>query len=241
MRHIVALAIAIALLRSVSANAEGVQIALLNGDQFGDWKCGSAAPAEASQPKPDCGVAKSGETSSCPTLVITNGSGQKVTVVIQLGGLGFEEPPNHWGGIFDFGGPSCDERTMEPCEKGLAPGQSCYQNLDFSPERSGLRHGALEVLVTGGNTSTSKSYDLTGVGEYPPELQAIDAAIQRHEAELLRIPHVVRVSISDSGDNAIQIEVTHEADIAKVESQVPSKLDGFPVEVIEKIERVWAL
>ena len=95
--------------------------------------------------------------------------------------------------------------------------------------------------MTGAGEPISRTYDLTAVGEYPPELKGIDAAIQNHDAELLRIPHVVRLSISDFSENTIQVEVAHEADIQKVERSIPSQLDGFPVEVIEKIERGWAL
>ncbi len=248
MKLVVIFALALLLAQCVGANAGEVHIGLLNEDDFGDWKCGAPVPSEGGQAKTRCGVAKYGETVPCPTLVVTNDSRETVSAQIQLTGIGFEKPPSAGfpGVIFQFGEAGrfstrgkCRYRTIDHLCESLAPGHSCSAEIDFSPERSGVSHGHLEVLVSSSGAPLSKSYDLTATGNYPPELKAIDEVIQRHRDGLMDIPHVVRVAISDFHDNAIQVEVAHEEDIPKVERRVPTKLEGYPVEVIEQIRRGW--
>lgn len=231
------------LLWCATANAGGVQIGLLNDDELGKWKCGTAVPAQEPQ-KPACGIAKYRETSSCPTVVVTNDSSETIKVQVQLTGPGFERPGG--GSVFGWGsftdkGEKCEERTIDNTCESLAPGHSCAQGIEFSPERSGTNDGHIEVLVSGSGKTTSKAYDLVATADYPPELLAVDEVIKRHREELMRIPHVVRVSISDSDDGVIQVEVAHEEDISKVERSVPSKLEGYAVQVVEEIQRGWGL
>ena len=144
--------------------------------------------------------------------------------------------------MFSFGGPPCEQRTIDNQCETLDPGHSCYQDIEFWPRDSGLSTGHIEVQVAGSGAPIAKSYELVATAEYPPDLAAADQVRKAHLDELMRIPHVVRVSLGNSGDEiVIQIEVAHEEDIQKVERQVPSKLDSYPVEVIQEIERTWAL
>ena len=122
--------------------------------------------------------------------------------------------------------PTCDS---------LAPGHSCSQEIDFSPEQSGTSDGHLEVLVTGSGKPISKTYDLVAMADYPPEMVAIDEVIQRHRDEMMRIPHVVKVSIDDFDSGVIDVEVAHEENIPQVERSVPPRLEGYRVEVIEEV------
>jgi hypothetical protein len=58
----------------------------------------------------------------------------------------------------------------------------------------------------------------------------------------MRIPHVVRVALDNSsGEIVIDIEVAHPEDIPRVERAAPTRLGGYRIEVIEKIERAWAM
>jgi hypothetical protein len=223
------------------ANAGGVQIGLLNDDELLEWKCGAGLPSK--EPESKCEIAKYGETSSCPTLVVTNDASETVKVQVQLTGAGFDRPGGgssfgSWGS-FTVGGEKCAERTTDSSCHSLAPGHSCSEEIEFSPERSGNSDGHIEVLVTGSGVPVSKAYDLVATADYPPELKAIDEVINRHRDELMRIPHVARVSIDDSDNSVIQVEVAHEADLPKVERSVPPKLEGYQVDVIEEIQRGW--
>jgi hypothetical protein len=58
---------------------------------------------------------------------------------------------------------------------------------------------------------------------------------KRHRAELMKIPHVIVVTGEVDGQNeaAILVEVDDQKNIDSVMRQVPSKLEGFPVEVDE--------
>jgi hypothetical protein len=232
--------LSLVLLRCVTANAGGIQIRLLTDDDLTNWNCGAPLPSASAQAKPECGLAKYGETSSCPSVAITNDSADEVKVELQVSGSGFEQPPNRWAAMYSFGGPPCNRRDIDRCSDGLTPGHSCYQNIDFAPRDSGVSTGHIEVRVTGSGEAITRSYDISAVAEYPPELAAADQVRKAHLDELMRISHVARVSLDDSDDDiAIDVEVAHDGDIAKVERQVPPRLDGYRVEVTRKIEEGW--
>jgi hypothetical protein len=67
------------------------------------------------------------------------------------------------------------------------------------------------------------------------DLLDAEAVGKRHRAELMKIPHVRVVTGEVDGQNeaAILIEVDDQKNIDSVMRQVPSKLEGFPVEVDE--------
>ena len=67
------------------------------------------------------------------------------------------------------------------------------------------------------------------------DLRDAEAVSKRHRAELMKIPHVRVVTGEVDGRNeaAILIEVDNQKNVDSVMRQVPSKLEGFPVEVDE--------
>jgi hypothetical protein len=67
------------------------------------------------------------------------------------------------------------------------------------------------------------------------DLKDANAVSQRHRAELMKIPHVRVVTGEVDGRNeaAILVEVDDQKNIDAVLRQVPSKIEGFPVEVDE--------
>jgi hypothetical protein len=67
------------------------------------------------------------------------------------------------------------------------------------------------------------------------DLRDADAASSRHRAELMKIPHVKNVTGEVDGQHeaAILVEVDDQKNIDAVTRQVPSQLEGFPVEVDE--------
>jgi hypothetical protein len=69
------------------------------------------------------------------------------------------------------------------------------------------------------------------------DLRDADAVSKRHRAELMKIPHVRVVTGEVDGQNeaAILVEVDDQKNIDSVMRQVPSKLEGFPVEVDERV------
>ncbi len=60
-----------------------------------------------------------------------------------------------------------------------------------------------------------------------------EAVGKRHSAELMKIPHVRVVTGELDGRNeaAILIEVDDQKNVDAVTRQLPSKIEGFPVEV----------
>ena len=62
-----------------------------------------------------------------------------------------------------------------------------------------------------------------------------EAVGKRHRAELMKIPHVTVVTgeVDRQNEAAILVEVDDQKNIDSVMRQVPSKLEGFPVEVDE--------
>ncbi len=69
------------------------------------------------------------------------------------------------------------------------------------------------------------------------DLRDAEAAGKRHSAELMKIPHVQAVTGELDGRNeaAILIEVDDPKNVDAVTRQLPSRIEGFPVEVDERI------
>jgi len=67
------------------------------------------------------------------------------------------------------------------------------------------------------------------------DLRDAEAAGKRHRAELMKIPHVTVVTGEVDGRNeaAILVEVDDQKNVDAVTRQLPSKIEGFPVEVDE--------
>jgi hypothetical protein len=67
------------------------------------------------------------------------------------------------------------------------------------------------------------------------DLRDAEAVCQRHRAELMKIPHVRVVTGEVDGQNeaAILVEVDDQKNIDSVTREVPSQLEGFPVEIDE--------
>ena len=67
------------------------------------------------------------------------------------------------------------------------------------------------------------------------DLRDAEAVSKRHRAELMKIPHVrvVTGEVDGRHEAAILIEVDDQKNVDSVMRQVPSKLEGFPVEVDE--------
>jgi len=67
------------------------------------------------------------------------------------------------------------------------------------------------------------------------DLRDAEAVCKRHRAELMKIPHVRVVTGEVDGQNeaAILVEVDDQKNVDEVMRQVPSKIEGFPVEVDE--------
>jgi len=67
------------------------------------------------------------------------------------------------------------------------------------------------------------------------DLRDVLAAGKRHRAELMKIPHVTVVTGEVDGRNeaAILVEVDDQKNVDAVMRQLPSKIEGFPVDVDE--------
>jgi hypothetical protein len=68
------------------------------------------------------------------------------------------------------------------------------------------------------------------------DLRDAEAAARRHRAELMKIPHVrvVTGEVDGQHEAAILVEVDDQKNVDMVTRQLPSKIEGFPVEVDER-------
>jgi hypothetical protein len=68
------------------------------------------------------------------------------------------------------------------------------------------------------------------------DLHDAEAAGKRHSAELMKIPHVQAVTgeLDARNEAAILIEVDNQKNVDAVTRQLPSRIEGFPVEVDEE-------
>ncbi len=65
-----------------------------------------------------------------------------------------------------------------------------------------------------------------------PDVQAAEDVRQRHLPDLLKIPHVVNMGIEFRDSQILfNIQVDKEANVPQVERVVPSKIEGYDVEV----------
>ncbi len=227
----------LSLLRISVANAGGLQIGFLDEVNLRKWYYG-AEVSDLEQAKSECGVAGYGKTISCGAVTLTNDSTEQLGVRVRLVGPGFKKP---LGRLIALGetpsDPTVEPRALNhPCEE-LAPGDSCVVEVYFSPIHHGNSVGRVEVIGGGAEQRVIKKYQLSAAGAYPPELESADEALRRHETELMKVPHVVRLSLDDSDhDVAIRVEVLGEQDIPAAERQIAPRIEGYRVEVTRDIE-----
>jgi hypothetical protein len=72
------------------------------------------------------------------------------------------------------------------------------------------------------------------------DLRDAEAAGKRHRAELMKIPHVTVVTGELDGRNeaAILVEVDDQKNVDAVMRQLPSRIEGFPVDVDEGVPEI---
>ncbi|MGB8685106.1 MAG: hypothetical protein WCD12_19660 [Candidatus Binatus sp.] len=70
------------------------------------------------------------------------------------------------------------------------------------------------------------------------DLRDAEAVSKRHRAELMKIPHVTVVTgeVDRQKEAAILVEVDDQKNVDEVTRQLPSQIEGFPVEVDEGSE-----
>jgi hypothetical protein len=162
-----------------------------------------------------------------------------------VSGAGFSEA-HDGGAFFSFGditecdGPNGHEERhfSGPNSCGhLLPGKSCSEGLEFCPEQSGSSHGDVKVTVRSTGTPQTTTFGLIASANYSPELQAADEARRRHLAELMKIPHVVKVELDPKGNEVlINIEFEQGKSLDRVRRAAPPKIEGYDVEVTTHME-----
>jgi hypothetical protein len=67
------------------------------------------------------------------------------------------------------------------------------------------------------------------------ELHEAEAVSKRHRAELMKVPHVrvVTGEVDGRSEAAILVEVDDQKNVDAVMRQLPSKIEGYPVDVDE--------
>jgi hypothetical protein len=217
-------------------HAGGLQIGFLDEQNLRKWYFG-AEISGLEQAKSECGVAGYRKTIPCGAVTLTNDSTEQAGVRVRLVGSGFTKP---LGQLIALGetpsDPKVEPRELSSCEA-LAPGDSCVVEVYFSAKHHGNSVGRVEVIGGGAERRVIKKFELRAVGAYPPDLESADEVLRRHETELMKVPHVVRLSLDDSDDDiAIRVEVVGELDIPAAERQIAPRIEGYRVEVTREVE-----
>lgn len=212
-----------------TVRAGNVQIGFVNQAELDQWLAGGLA--EAVSHEGVCKPAKFNETSDCPTVVISNHSSAPVEVKFSSTGEAFST--GSLGAAADFGYTS---QVPRPCDtisvRGhLEPGERCYQSVSFWPRTGEIQHGEIRVIVKAGNQSSSTYLKIRGTSDYPPELQAAEEVRQRHQAELMKIPHVASVELDDRDGIKINVTVKDDGELNAVRRLVPPRIEGYETEV----------
>jgi hypothetical protein len=96
--------------------------------------------------------------------------------------------------------------------------------------------GVVAIALVAGVGRNARAHAKTLEAEQSDEdLHDAEAAAKRHRAELMKIPHVRVVTGEVDGQNeaAILVEVDEQKNVDAVTRQLPSQIEGFPVEVDE--------
>jgi hypothetical protein len=96
--------------------------------------------------------------------------------------------------------------------------------------------GVIAIALLAGVARNARAQAKTLEAEQSDEdLHDAEAAARRHRAELMKIPHVRVVTGEVDGQNeaAILVEVDEQKNVDAVTRQLPSQIEGFPVEVDE--------
>ncbi len=208
-----------------------------------DGACGGESPFENSKHDSRCQDAKFNECSECEALIVSNRSNFPVKVDTTLTGSGFSESGNT--AMFGFCGKASGKKAAAfttVCQS-LEPGENCIRRFQFCPEQAGVSRAQLRVNVTDSGSSRTTMFTLVGKADYSQALAAADAVRKKHLPELLKIPNVKRVSLSQvNGKILINVEVGSGPDDDKQPQNVrlarhiaPPKLDGYSVEVTEYV------
>jgi len=208
----------------------------------------AGGPAEVPTGETACEPAKFRESSACGYLVISNHSAQAITVSFKTSSDKFW---TGWSGAFAVAAPPnvplpCSEMNFRDY---LKPGQRCFEQLRFWPWNGDVSHGTIQVLVKSGTDSVSSDFKFKGTSDYPPELQAAEVVRQRHEAELMKLPHVASVELDNDDKDAIKIAVKVsdtdgvkiKHDIEAVRRQVPPEIEGYQTEVTQFADHGYLL
>ena len=91
---------------------------------------------------------------------------------------------------------------------------------------------AIALLASSARNAKAQTPDQERTAE---DLHDAEAVSKRHRAELMKIPHVRVVTGEVDGRNeaGILVEVDDQKNVDAVRRQLPSKIEGFPVDVDE--------
>lgn len=232
------LLVAVVLLCCTAASTTSIEVGYVDDAGLDRWRAGG--PAKVPTGETACEPAKFRESSACGYLVISNHSAQAITLSFKTSSDKF------WTGLpgaFGFGAPP---NVPLPCSamnvRGyLQPGKSCFEQVLFWPWNGDVSHGTIQVIVKSGTGFVSTDFKFKGTSAYPPELQAAEVVRQRHEAELMKLPHVTSVELDNDDKGAIKIDVKVsdtdgiriKHDIEAIRSQVPQQIEGYQTEVTQ--------
>jgi hypothetical protein len=138
----------------------------------------------------------------------------------------------------------CPEReepaAMMPCAT-VAPGRKCFREFQFCPSHSGENTGQIKITVQGVHGPETQTIPIRAKAVYSSAIQSAEKVLDSHRTELMKFPHVKRVSLDKEGETiSIKVEVKDDSDddedrtdeyIEQVQRMIPPQIEGYPVEV----------
>lgn len=218
------------LFQSNPAAAESVSAGMINASALSSLVCGAYVPIQKPDQPLSCRGAKFQECSSCDSVLIINNSPTTISVKLVIEGQGFDDQP--WPFVLGCLNNVKAPTIQSSCRPSLAPGEKCYQSLEFCPERAGISRGMVHIILGDSNNQRTLTYHLLGPAKYSPDQQAAENVRIRHLGELMSIPNVDKVSLGYSGKRiGIDLGVIDPDKIAAVRRLAPMQLEGFAVTV----------
>lgn len=209
-------------------------------NDFDRWVCGDVTPS-ASPGGYACRIAHFGDCVSCDSIVVTNTSAVAISAHIEISGDGFRDFSGSFGSLSNCPEQDRDEPAAAMHCNGVGAGHRCFEPFEFCPSHSGESRGQIKITIQGPHGPETQTIQIAAKAVYSSAIQSAESVLGSHRAQLMKLPHVKRVSLDNDGDAiSIKVEVEDDTDddvdhtdeyIEDVERMIPPQIEGYPVEV----------
>jgi hypothetical protein len=193
------------------ALAGSFEAGLAKESDFDRWVCGDVTPS----PSPNgysCRTAHFGDCAECDSIVVTNTSAANISAQIEISGEGFRDDSGNIGGL--SGCPEQDRNepaAMLHCYN-VGSGRRCFEPFEFCPSHAGESKGQIKITVQGPHGPETQTIPIVAKAVYSSAIQSAESVLDSYRAELMKLPHIKRVSIDKDRDAiSIKVEVEDES------------------------------